>query len=276
MSDFWQEQNRRRWDGQERQEAPEGRCAYVGAPSGPFAPAGQPCDGRAAQCCDNPQAMNHLQCHIGLDTLNWARKGARVTGLDYSGEAVRQARKLAAETGLAADFVEADVYDAREAIGVTREAVADIQVLTAEISHAVTAGEGTLGKIIKDPKVYDDLVKLIADGRGRARICLWRNLRRQHRRRNGHRFNRGLLDLGLLDQSRFALNLHDMPIEQMRRKSGYFTVSGLVICACIRVGCTVRGVWAIRWLQRILLHGKDRRGLRAPCQVHAKLVGASY
>jgi SAM-dependent methyltransferase len=62
------------------------------------------------------KSLLHLQCHIGLDSLNWARKGARVTGLDYSGEAIRQARKLAAETGLAADFVEADVYNAHEAI----------------------------------------------------------------------------------------------------------------------------------------------------------------
>ena len=49
------------------------------------------------------KSLLHLQCHIGLDTLNWARKGARVTGLDFSGEAVRQARKLAAETGLDKD-----------------------------------------------------------------------------------------------------------------------------------------------------------------------------
>jgi 2-polyprenyl-3-methyl-5-hydroxy-6-metoxy-1,4-benzoquinol methylase len=26
----------------------------------------------------------HLQCHFGQDTLSWARKGARVTGVDIS------------------------------------------------------------------------------------------------------------------------------------------------------------------------------------------------
>ena len=62
------------------------------------------------------KSLLHLQCHIGLDTLNWARRGARVTGLDFSGESIRQARKLASETGLAAEFVEADVYDAVDAI----------------------------------------------------------------------------------------------------------------------------------------------------------------
>ena len=26
----------------------------------------------------------HLQCHFGLDTLSWARLGAKATGLDFS------------------------------------------------------------------------------------------------------------------------------------------------------------------------------------------------
>jgi len=51
----------------------------------------------------------HLQCHFGLDTLSLARMGARVTGLDFSGEAVRAARALAREQGLDADFIECDV-----------------------------------------------------------------------------------------------------------------------------------------------------------------------
>ena len=37
----------------------------------------------------------HLQCHFGLDTLAWARIGARVTGLDFSSEAVATARDIA-------------------------------------------------------------------------------------------------------------------------------------------------------------------------------------
>jgi SAM-dependent methyltransferase len=59
-------------------------------------------------------SLLHLQCHFGLDTLSWARGGARVVGLDFSDEAVALARRLAAETGLAdrAEFVCADVYDA--------------------------------------------------------------------------------------------------------------------------------------------------------------------
>jgi len=63
------------------------------------------------------RTLVHPQCHFGLDTLSWARRGARVTGLDFSGPAVAAARRLAADAHLDADFVEADVYDAAEALG---------------------------------------------------------------------------------------------------------------------------------------------------------------
>jgi SAM-dependent methyltransferase len=58
----------------------------------------------------------HLQCHFGLDTLALARQGAIVTGLDFSPAAIEEARRLAATTGLPAQFVCADVYDARRAV----------------------------------------------------------------------------------------------------------------------------------------------------------------
>lgn len=51
----------------------------------------------------------HLQCHFGLDTLAWARRGARVTGVDFSDRAISLARSLAAEMDLDARFVRADV-----------------------------------------------------------------------------------------------------------------------------------------------------------------------
>jgi 2-polyprenyl-3-methyl-5-hydroxy-6-metoxy-1,4-benzoquinol methylase len=61
----------------------------------------------------------HLQCHIGLDTLAWARAGARVTGLDFSPAAIDAARDLARRSGLSdkAEFVCADVYEAASALG---------------------------------------------------------------------------------------------------------------------------------------------------------------
>lgn len=59
----------------------------------------------------------HLQCHFGQDTLGWARRGARVTGLDFSEAGIAAARALAAEVGIDADWVCADVYDAPAALG---------------------------------------------------------------------------------------------------------------------------------------------------------------
>lgn len=59
----------------------------------------------------------HLQCHFGLETLDWARRGARVTGLDFSRPAVDAATALAAELGLPARFVRGDVYDAPALLG---------------------------------------------------------------------------------------------------------------------------------------------------------------
>ena len=61
--------------------------------------------------------MIHLQCHIGTDTLSLARLGATATGLDFSGAALAVARELAATAGPPVDYVEADVYDAIEALG---------------------------------------------------------------------------------------------------------------------------------------------------------------
>src|SRR5919112_6058682 len=58
-----------------------------------------------------------LQCHFGIDPLSWARRGARVTGLDFSGPAVEAARGLASDMGLEATFVRSDVYDAPKATG---------------------------------------------------------------------------------------------------------------------------------------------------------------
>jgi len=53
----------------------------------------------------------HLQCHFGLDTLSWARMGARCTGVDISAVAIEHANRLRDQTNLAADFVCSNVYD---------------------------------------------------------------------------------------------------------------------------------------------------------------------
>lgn len=57
------------------------------------------------------KSILHLQCHFGQDTLSLARMGANVVGVDLSDEAIVAARKLNAELGLEAEFVESDVLE---------------------------------------------------------------------------------------------------------------------------------------------------------------------
>ena len=53
----------------------------------------------------------HLQCHFGMDSLDWARRGADVTGIDLSDAAITEAQQLNDELGLNARFVCCNVYD---------------------------------------------------------------------------------------------------------------------------------------------------------------------
>jgi len=62
------------------------------------------------------KSLLHLQCHFGLDTLSWTRRGARATGVDFSEKGVAYARRLARELGLEAKFVQADVTDTPAAV----------------------------------------------------------------------------------------------------------------------------------------------------------------
>jgi SAM-dependent methyltransferase len=68
------------------------------------------------------KTLAHLQCNSGGDSLSLALLGAAVTGVDISDEAISAARNLSSETGIAAEFERADVYDwlekaAREELG---------------------------------------------------------------------------------------------------------------------------------------------------------------
>lgn len=62
----------------------------------------------------------HLQCHIGSDTVSWARLGAEVTGYDFSEPALVAARALARRAGVAATFVQGELYDAVDRLGTGR------------------------------------------------------------------------------------------------------------------------------------------------------------
>ena len=68
--------------------------------------------------------MLHLQCHFGMDSLNWARLGADVTGVDLSDEAIKEAKQLNDDPsilrqaqysgGMNAKFICCNVYDTSE------------------------------------------------------------------------------------------------------------------------------------------------------------------
>ena len=59
----------------------------------------------------------HLQCHLGTDTIGFARRGAsRVIGLDLSEASLAHARSIAERAGADVEFVHANVYDARQAV----------------------------------------------------------------------------------------------------------------------------------------------------------------
>lgn len=57
------------------------------------------------------KSLLHLQCHFGLDTLAWARRGAVVTGVDFSQTAITLARLLSAELDIPARFYCTDIYE---------------------------------------------------------------------------------------------------------------------------------------------------------------------
>jgi SAM-dependent methyltransferase len=64
------------------------------------------------------KSLLQLQCHFGQETLQWARAGAVVTGVDFSPAAIAAARELASRAGLAdqSTFVCSNVYDAADVL----------------------------------------------------------------------------------------------------------------------------------------------------------------
>lgn len=57
------------------------------------------------------KSLLHLQCHFGLDTLSWARLGAKVTGVDFSEKAIVLAKRISKDIGIEARFIQANIYD---------------------------------------------------------------------------------------------------------------------------------------------------------------------
>jgi SAM-dependent methyltransferase len=57
------------------------------------------------------KSLLHLQCHFGMDSLNWARLGADVTGVDLSDVAIKEAKLLNDELKMNANFICCNIYD---------------------------------------------------------------------------------------------------------------------------------------------------------------------
>jgi SAM-dependent methyltransferase len=53
----------------------------------------------------------HLQCHIGFDSISLARRGARVTGADFSPASLAAGAELAERAGVSVEWVQADATD---------------------------------------------------------------------------------------------------------------------------------------------------------------------
>lgn len=62
------------------------------------------------------KSLLHLQCHFGLDTLAWARRGAIVTGVDFSEQSIALAQALSRELNIPATFCRSTINTLPEAL----------------------------------------------------------------------------------------------------------------------------------------------------------------
>lgn len=105
--DRYRETNRELWDGwaEINHRAPSYRTAEFKAGASKLHPI------ELEEVGDvRGKSLLHLQCHFGLDTLSWARRGAIVTGVDFSPKGIGIARSLSQELGIPAEFICCDLY----------------------------------------------------------------------------------------------------------------------------------------------------------------------
>ena len=62
------------------------------------------------------KSLLHLQCHFGMDTLSFVRKGAIATGIDLSDKSIETAIQLSKELDIPANFIRSNVYDIEQAL----------------------------------------------------------------------------------------------------------------------------------------------------------------
>lgn len=105
------EANRVSWNAVAPKRTPE--------PAGFFADGGSTLDVFEVEALPDVRGRRllHLGCGTGNDSFSWTVRGAHVTGVDISEAAVVIAQRQAAESGLDARFVAADVYALPEDLG---------------------------------------------------------------------------------------------------------------------------------------------------------------
>jgi 2-polyprenyl-3-methyl-5-hydroxy-6-metoxy-1,4-benzoquinol methylase len=57
------------------------------------------------------KTLLHLQCHIGTESVSWARRGAHVTAVDFSANGIDEARRIADEMRVDVRFAHANIYE---------------------------------------------------------------------------------------------------------------------------------------------------------------------
>ena len=116
----------------------------------------------------------HVQCHLGCDAITFARRGAGVTGVDFSTVALNKARALAQRCGVEVEWVCADatelpdILDGRfdlawATIGVLCW-ISDIRAWMRSVARTLRGG-GTLVLIDGHPLDEDEGDGLDASGR---------------------------------------------------------------------------------------------------------------
>jgi SAM-dependent methyltransferase len=96
------------------------------------------------------RSLVHLQCHIGMDALQFARVGATVVGIDFSEPAIDAARSLAARAGLAsrARFLCGEVTEAPALLGGERFDVAYVSLGSLCWLPSVTAWADAVARVL--------------------------------------------------------------------------------------------------------------------------------
>ncbi|GAB3753780.1 class I SAM-dependent methyltransferase [Microlunatus parietis] len=99
------------------------------------------------------RSICHLQCHIGLDSLALAYRGAEVTGVDLSAESLKIGRELAARTGIPATFVQSDVLTAADTLATRYDIVFTTRGVLMWVSD-LTAWARTCARLLRPGGVF--------------------------------------------------------------------------------------------------------------------------